>query len=630
MTNFAAFLSGFAAVLCTARQHGDAEVCLLQTGFMQRQGLEDDASQPTPAAFRLADYHAGGTNFQEAIQQLAANTHTGVRPEPCCGSLGDVIEEADAGTCTRVGASGMNLMLHGRDASDTFGDNVGIDKYEYFLEDCLQAGDGSDCTYTEITDPDVDGHIFKVGVTNIKIRATDLQNNKYECMRTVYLYDKQPPKFADPDFEPMHPNNDPDEINVEVPPEVCIVTNEAGFVRHADLGFDSAGTDNCDVPGMTHFGLRASDPGGVHLRKLIYSYDSSAGIGGSDAKLIYDSDADSAITTSAGLVPGTYEMKYMLIDDFSKPFSFPDGEDLSAWHQFNHSVLLTVKDKTPPTAIDECPEDISIEIEPTEMSTPVNWTVPKVSEDNCLGTGEEPPPAVEFEDPWDGVAPHPATNTKYPGMTMDVGAHIVKYAFHDAHGNPYGEECTFEVKITHKKHPVTVTCPSLDVFDTLPNSDFAIATWDTPVAMQNGEILDSSHITYEPSVAPGMPFPFGETTIKVIATGKNYTAVQEGHQDLEKDECYFTVKVGDPQSPKCDGREYRCSASSSGTKPYGLCDGPELEISFHKDFDATHVYETVGVEQLVNEDCCTSEEDVEHECSVISGTGSKQCKPVSR
>jgi hypothetical protein len=614
MTTFAALLS----VLCTAQRHFEAEVCLLQTGFMYRQELEEEVSQPTPTAFRLADYHAG-TNFQEAIQQLAANTHTGARPEPCCGSMGDVVEEADAGSCTKVGASDLNMMLHSRDASDTFGDNVGIDKFEYFLEDCLQAADGSDCSYTEITDPDIDGHIFKVGVTNIKIRAIDLQNNKYECMRTIYMYDKQPPHFSDPDFETMHPDNDPDEINVEVPADACEVQNEAGFGRHSDLGFDAAGADNCDVAGMTHFGLRASDPGGVHLRKLIYSYDSSSGIGAGDAKLLYDSDdtSTSAISTSAGLVPGTYQMKYMLVDDFSAPFSFPDGEDKPEWHEFNHSVLLTVKDTTPPTAIDECPANISIEIEPTEMSTTVDWKVPKVSEDNCLGTGEAPPPAEEFED-------------KSPGMTMDVGAHIVKYAFHDAHGNAYDEECMFEVKITHKKHPVTVTCPELDVFDTLIDSDFAVVTWDTPIAMQNGEILDSSHITYEPSVAPGMPFPFGETTIKVIATGKNYTAVQEGHQDLEKDECYFKVKVGDPQSPKCDGRKYRCTGSSSGTKPYGLCDGPELEISFHTDFDATHEYETVGVEQLVNEDCCTSEEDVEHACSVIAGTGSKQCKPVSR
>lgn len=589
---------------------------MLQTGFMQRQELEADASQATPGPFRLADYHAGGTNFQDAIQQLAANTHTGVRPPPCCGSLGDVVGEADAGTCTKVGVTELSASLHNRDASDTFGDNVGIDKYEYFLEDCLSA-DGGDCTYTEITDPDVDGHIFKVGVTYIKIRAIDISKNQYECMRTVYLHDKQPPKFADPDFEPMHPNNDPDDIIVEVPSDVCIVKNEDGFTRHSELGFEADGVDNCDVSGMTHFGLRASDPGGVHLRKLIYSYDASAGLGSSDEKLIYDSDdvSTSPTSTSASLVPGTYHMKYMLIDDFSEPFSFPEGEELPEWHQFNHSVLLTVKDKTPPTAIDQCPENISIEIEPEEMSTTVNWTVPKVSEDNCLGTGEAPPPPVEFEE-------------KYPGMTMDVGAHIVKYAFHDAHGNAYGEECTFEVKISHKKHPVTVTCPDTQIVDTLPDSDFAIVTWDLPVAMQNGDILDSSHIKYEPSVAPGMPFPFGETTIKVIATGKNYTAVTEGHQELETDECYFKVKVGDPQSPKCDGRKYRCSEGSSGTKPYGLCDGPEIEIAFHADFDATHVYETVGVEQLVNEECCTSEEDVEHVCSVIAGTGSKQCKPA--
>ena len=30
---------------------------------------------------------------------------------------------------------------------------------------------------------------------------------------------------------------------------------------------------------MSRFGLRESDPEGVHLRKLIYSYDPDAGIG---------------------------------------------------------------------------------------------------------------------------------------------------------------------------------------------------------------------------------------------------------------------------------------------------------------------------------------------------------------
>jgi hypothetical protein len=619
MTRFAARLSGLAAIFCTAEHRGGGEVCLLQTGFMRRQELEEVQNTASPGTFKLADYHAGGQNFQQAIQHLAANTHTGARPGPCCGSLGDLVEEADAGSCVKVGASELNAMVHNRDASETFGDNVGIDKYEYFLEDCTQGSDpGSGCSYTEITDPDIDGHIFKVGVTNIKIRATDLQSNQYECMRTVYLYDKQPPSFTDPDFVPMHPHNEPDEIHVEVAADACIVPNEAGFVRHSDLGFQTAATDNCDVAGMSRFGLRESDPEGVHLRKLIYSYDSDAGIGGK-AKLLYDSDdaSTSAISTSAGLVPGTYHMKYMLIDDFSAPFSFPDDEDMPEWHQFNHSVLLTVKDETPPTKIDQCPDDIDIEIEPTEMSTVVNWTVPKVSEDNCLGTGPAPPPAVEIEN-------------KFPGMTMEVGAHIVKYTFHDAHGNAYEDECSFEVRIVHKNHPVNVTCPTLEPFDTLKDSDFAIVTWDTPIALQNGEILDASHITYEPSVAPGMPFPFGETTIKVIATGKDYAAVKSGHQELEKDECFIKVQVGDPQSPKCDGRKYRCAVEGSATKPFGLCDGPELGISFHEDFDATHAYETTGVSQLSNEACCTSEEDVAHECSAIAGTGSKQCMPVGR
>merc|ERR1719183_2870662 len=143
-------------------------------------------------------------------------------------------------------------------------------------------------------------------------------------MRTVYIYDKQPPFFTDPDFEPRHPQHEPDEINVQVPDDSCVVKNEDGFVRHADLGFQTKAADNCDIVGKHQFGLRTADPGGVHLRKLVYEYNPDVGVGSSDARLLYDSDDASASPTSAsaGLVPGTYEMKYMLVDDYSEPFRF--------------------------------------------------------------------------------------------------------------------------------------------------------------------------------------------------------------------------------------------------------------------------------------------------------------------
>jgi len=614
MTSFAARLCSLAALSCTAlAQHGRDQVCLLQTGFMHRQG-QDVLRGPEKTTIGNYHEHVSGTNFQDAIAALSNyNTHVGGRPEPCCGSLGDLVEEADAASCTKVGVNDLQGMVHSRAADEQFGDNVGVDKYEYFLEDCRHAADPpNDCMYTEITDPDVQGHIFKVGVSNIKIRATDLQNNQYECMRTVNVLDKQPPYFVDPDFLPMHPDNLPDDLHIAVPEDACVVTNEAGYERHHKDGFLSEAADNCDIPGMTHFGLRASDPGGVHLRKLIYTYDSATGFDAGE--LLYDSDVDSPNSNSANLVPGTYHMKYMLIDDFSEPFHFSASEDLPEWHQFNHSVVLTVLDETPPTSIADCPADINITIEPTEMSAVVNWTVPHVDGDNCLGTGDAPPPPTEVEG-------------KHPGMTMEVGAHIVKYEFHDAHGNPYGEECIFQVKISHRNHPVTVTCPELEKFDTLLNSDFSIVDWPLPVAVQNGQTLDASHIAYEPDVASGFPFPFGETTIKVIATGQEYAAVQSGHQELETDECFFKVTVGDPQDPKCDGREYRCLEEGTGIKPYGLCDGPEIAVTLHDEFAATGEFEAASVSQLVNEACCTSQTEVSHTCTAIAGTGSKQCMP---
>jgi len=213
--------------------------------------------------------------------------------------------------------------------------------------------------------------------------------------------------------------------------------------------------------------------------------------------------------------------------------------------------------------------------------TGVCWSPPTITGDNCEEFGEIPE-AEEQTKP----------NPMYPCMPLEVGAHPVQYAFKDASGNYIQDrECTFTITVEQKAHPVILTCPGNVTTPTLLHADFGLPTWDPPVAMQGGKILDNSHISYPQGVQPNMPFPFGTTVITVKATGEITGTRTDEH--LMVDECTFLVTVTDPQIPKVDGRMYRCKESNradafglyaltqQAAKPYEVCSGLALDWMPH-------------------------------------------------
>ena len=102
-----------------------------------------------------------------------------------------------------------------------------------------------------------------------------------------------------------------------------------------------------------------------------------------------------------------------------------------------------------------------------------------------------------------------------------MGSHVVNYAVADAFGNVLeDEECSFTIEVKQKAHPVDLMCPANVIMTTLEDASFAIVTWEPPVATQGGKKLDQSHIVYPQGVEPGLPFPFGTTTILVHANGE--------------------------------------------------------------------------------------------------------------
>ena len=54
-----------------------------------------------------------------------------------------------------------------------------------------------------------------------------------------------------------------------------------------------------------------------------------------------------------------------------------------------------------------------------------------------------------------------------------------------------------------------LTCPANVTFEALRRANFAIVTWEKPVATQGGKLLPDSLISYPQGVYPGLPFPFG-------------------------------------------------------------------------------------------------------------------------
>lgn len=81
----------------------------------------------------------------------------------------------------------------------------------------------------------------------------------------------------------------------------------------------------------------------------------------------------------------------------------------------------------------------------------------------------------------------------------------------------------------------------------------------------------------------------------------------------------------------CDGRTLRCAAGSpsGATEPYSICEGPQLAVTPHEDFAATHEYEIRGVTASpAFTGCCDSEAGMFHSCiAAAPGSLTKYCKP---
>jgi len=564
------FLLGVSAEhACDSEAHRETDVCLLQ--FMHKAGLDGAAlAEEESGAGQDASQHA---KHAGPLDDLAAERHH--HPRRCPGD--DFVALADLNSCTHGGAD-IQVDFDNEDIEEFFGDNVVMTHWRYFLYDC-----DSEKAECELISPDVNHHQYPVGKTEVLVKGYDLAGNMNECLRTVYVLDKQAPSFKEPEVDLNQ------ELELHFPEDSCTIYGATPFTEYEEqAGFHpEEATDNCDKD----------------VTVTRYLFDDEGGV-------IYDSSKDLSFPGLTG--PGEWKLCYVAVDDYSKllegvhAFGRDPPHDAMAVNKVQHCVKLTLSDITPPYDYTGCPEDIYVEIDAHLNSTEVTWTPPTISGDNCEEHGTVPD-AMEQSDP-----------QKYPGMTFDVGSHVVNYAVEDAFGNVLEDaECSFKVEVKQKAHPVHLVCPDDVVVNTLEDASFAIVTWDPPVATQGGKILDSSHIVYTQGVQPGLPFIFGKTDIFVRANGEITGTRVDEH--LMFDECSFNVTIMDPQRPEVDGRLYRCKHEidqAHYAMPFRVCNGSDVSWMPHPEYIHTHGFDVLGVHD-VSLKCCTSELDVEHVCKPV-------------
>jgi hypothetical protein len=551
-------ISSSDASACDSLEAAEAGVCLMQ--FMSKQGER---------IIGHADPYEG----------LATLGHC---PE-CPG--GPFVGESDPGKCSHGGAD-VVVDFDDENIEEFFGDNVLMKEWKYFLEECE-----GDC---EIISPNVNQKKYQVGKTVIRVEGYDISGNMRACHRTVYILDKEAPRFTENPAE-----NRDETLELHFPASSCDVPGDYAFHEYKErAGFNALAEDNCKSP--------------VDVVHMIYDEHGHCVFNGTKDH-VYPN------LTGPSLFSGTWDLCFEAIDDYTEKldteFAFgshaPSGAKDTKTTTF--CVTLTLTDITPPEDFVNCPEDIFVEIEANETQTAVYWSLPTITFDNCEDHGVIPPAKEQSIPP------------KEPGQIFEVGSHVVSYALEDSSGNVLKDkECTFTVEVKQKAHPVVLTCPANVTFETLPRANFAIVKWQKPVATQGGKTLPDSLISYPQGVRWGLPFPFGTTPIKVRADGEQTGDRTEEH--LRYDECTFFITVTDPHKPEVDGRLYRCKDdlhantmltdhrhNMSQAKPYRICGGTDVYWRPHDSYVATHGYAVLGTTEK-DLPCCTDQHDVEHHC----------------
>jgi hypothetical protein len=303
-----------------------------------------------------------------------------------------------------------------------------------------------------------------------------------------------------------------------------------------------------------------------------------------------------------------------------------------------HTVTVRLNDDLSPTADDViCPGKVHHTLLHNESAHTVTWQVPKVVSDNCPPADGEYPHATEAYRSnlgvTDGVFPALTSTNDEHGHTIEhtgqfsPGIYEVAYDLQDANGNEYPHECKLIIEVEQYASPVHLECPEEVPVSITGKKNYAAVTWQEP-NHDNGRAHQDNNpvdVSYRPEgVVPGVAFPWGETTITVVATGTGNVSDASHNTAM----CSFVVNVTDERPPELFGKRFHCrklanGATAPGAAPYRLCESSKfLEITEHPHYNDTGGYTIDHVGALPHQECCDSELGdgtiVPHQCTVES------------
>ena len=340
-------------------------------------------------------------------------------------------------------------------------------------------------------DSRIGGAIFHVGVTTVKLVATDAAGNKDSSQFTVTVNDTEKPMISCRDIVK---GNDPGHC------DTTVIYNNSVLVSDNCPGV----TYVCSPPsgsrfpvGVTTVICEATDASGnkescqftvtvLDVQKpTIYCSDIVTGndFGTCEARVEYP---DSALNSCPGVtvVCTPPSGSNFLVGNSTVKCVATDASG----NQDSCQFTVTVNDTEKPSV--SCPANITTDNTPGRCDARVDYPPPTTA-DNCPG-----PVTVDCNPP--------------SGSIFPKGVTPVTCAATDASGNQ--ESCQFSVTVNDTEKP-SISCPADITTDNTPGRCDALVDYPPPTTGDN-----CSGVTYVCSPPSGSIFPLGSTTVTCTAT----------------------------------------------------------------------------------------------------------------
>jgi hypothetical protein len=487
----------------------------------------------------------------------------------------------------------------GTELEDYFWDNVRIKEVKYKVNGEILPTHEQMVEYNFTKKPAGDNSPH-----HVQVLVKDVGNFEIACRRLVYVDDDAPPTWETPP-----PDHSSDILGGKhgshtlefLPGQDCSRTAEELFSWYEEqraTTWHPTAVDNCQG---------VDGPPVVYREVYLVNYES-----GETGDLVYSENPNKPPANEVF----TYIGDQVLLLKWYAEDASGTQMDLSDMH----SVLIHLADNVPPTANDViCPAKFHVTLLHNESTASVTWQIPKVVSDNCPPKNDEYPHATEEARFPGGVA--------FPGLTdeLDDNGHVVghagpfppgiyevDYTLRDSKGNTYPHECEMIIEVEQYTSPVHLECPDEVPASITGKKNYAAVSWQEP-NNNNGKAHQDNNpvnVTYRPQgVVPGMAFPWGTTTIVVVATGAGNVS-DAAHNTAE---CSFVVNVTDERPPTLYGKRYHCrklpdGTTAPGAAPYRLCKASKhLHITEHSSYLETGGYTIDHVDEMPYQECCDSE-----------------------